>query len=139
MKWLVLLLLFVPLNVGAQSVSDFPRITGVSAVTVVGPFIFFDLDPVIPQTPFREWWAEMEVCTGIQKPFDDIQWFVADAIYNIVRLAEAWGIYYFSPPEIVVVRNMTLEQIEQTVKHEALHHLLALRGHDNDTFARCLP
>ncbi len=136
MKWLWVLL--VPLNLGAQSVTDFPRIASVSSVTVVGPFLYFDLDPVIPQQPFRDWWAEMEGCTGIRKAFDALRWFVADGIYNAAEWFTAWGIYYPDPPEIVVVRNQNVVRLEDTVKHEILHHLIQNSDHDEETFVRCL-
>ena len=138
MRWLLVILLLIPLNANSQSVADFPRIASVSTVTLVGPFLFFDLEHVIPQPPFRQWWAEMEACTGIRKPFDGVEWYVADLIFNAVNRFTAWGIYYASPPEIVLVRDQTLPQLEDTVKHETLHHLVENTDHEEEAFVRCL-
>ena len=138
-RFLLLLAMFIPMNTGAQSVSDFPQIQSIGTVTITGQFLYFDLDPVIPQAQFRSWWAEMEECTGISKPYDEIRWHVADAIWNIIDGFSAWGMYYLVPAEIIIVRNQTLEQLEHTVKHETLHHLVQNTDHDEETFVRCLP
>ena len=136
MRWAVLaLLLSLPLQ--AQSVKTFPRVKSVSSVTIVEVFLYFNLEPVIPQPVFRKWWVEMEKCTGSEKPFDDISWYVADVIYNIAVSREAWGIYYREPAEIIIVRNLTRTRLENTAKHEMLHHLQG--GHDPVMFDKGLP
>ena len=139
--WFLLLLVAlvapVPSHSSAQSVMEFPRVPSVSSVTVIGPFLYFDLEPVIPQQVFRQWWAEMEACTEVQKPFDDLKWFLSDSVFNLMRGTQAWGIYYFNPPEIVLTRGQTAAQLERTVKHEVLHHLMRLIQHDNAIFNRC--
>ena len=132
---LVLLLLWAPLQ--AQSVKSFPRIRSVSSVTIVEDFLYFNLEPVIPQSVFRKWWVEMEKCTGSEKSFNDISWYVANVIYNVAVRKRAWGIYYRKPPEIIIVSNLTRARLENTAKHEMLHHLQG--GHDEKTFNRCLP
>ena len=138
MKWLWLLLLLIPVNISSQSVADFPRVNSVSSVTVVESFLYFNLEPVIPQQEFRDWWGEMETCTEIAKPYEDIRWFVADIIFDIETQRTAWGIYYALPSEIILTRNQTLERIERTVKHEILHHLIQNTDHEEKTFVRCL-
>jgi hypothetical protein len=138
-SWLAGLLLFLPLGVGAQSVLEFPKVRNVSSVTVIGPVLFFDLDGIVPQQAFRTWWEEVEICTAVQRPFDAVKWYVTGTILNVVTMRSAWGLYYPTPPEIVVVRDQTPERIEQTVKHEVLHHLLGVQGHKNQAFKRCLP
>ena len=139
MRWVVLLLLLsAPLQ--GQTLTHYPRVTGVSSVTIVETFLFFDLDPLVPQQEFRDWWAEVEACSGVQKPFDGIAWYVADIIYNYLEEREAWGIYYKSPPEIVILRLQTGLELEDTVKHEILHHLGFMGpAHDESVFDRCLP
>ena len=142
MRWLGLLMLmcFTPVNLDGQSVADFPEIPSVSDITVVDEMLYFNLagiDPLPP--PFQVWWAEMETCTGIHKPFGGIKWFVATAIYDASRHAYLWGLYYFDPPEIILTRNMTRLRLEDTVKHEALHHLLGGTDHATEAFAHCLP
>ena len=142
MRWLgVLVLLFVPVNLDGQSVADFPRVNSVSSVTIVEEVLYFNLEPVVPQQPFRNWWKEMETCTGIQKSFDDVRWFVANVIFDVVEGPGLmiWGSYYNTPPEIIVVRNQTLAALEDTVKHETLHHLLWGTDHEEEVFAHCLP
>jgi len=138
MRWLVLLFLF-PVSLGGQSVADFPRINSVSSVTVVEEMLFFNLSRVAPKPSFRDWWKEMEECTRISKPMGGIGWFVADAIYDATENGYSWGLYYFNPPEIIIIRNQTLEQLEDTVKHEILHHLIRNDVHEEKTFVRCLP
>lgn len=138
MRWVVLLFLFATPLQAQESLREYPRVDGVSSVTVVETFLFFDLDGLTPQPEFRVWWAEVEECTGLTKPFDEIGWYVADIIYNISGW-EAWGIWYADPPEIVVVRAQTVEFLEDTVKHEALHHLVNESDHTESEFAHCIP
>lgn len=138
MRWVVLLLFAAPLQ--AQSIREFPRVTGVSSVTIVETFLYFDLDPIFPKAVFREWWAEMEACAGIEKPYDEIAWYVADIIYNIAEEREAWGVYYSPPPEIIFVREQSEIGLEDTIKHEILHHLGFMdAAHNQTVFDRCLP
>lgn len=140
MRWVVLVLLLIAAPLQAQSLRDFPRVSSVSSVTVVEEFLYFDLDALLPQPEFQKWWAEMESCTGIVKPFGGVAWYVADIIYDYIQRREAWGIYYSVPPEIVIVRHQSKLELEDTVKHEILHHF-GFRGpnHDEAVFAQCLP
>ncbi len=132
---------FIPDGVDSQSITEFPRVNSVSSVTIVEEVLYFNLEPVVPQQPFRDWWKEMETCTRIQKSFDDVRWFVANVILDVVEgpMLMIWGIYYNTPPEIIVVRNQTLAALEDTVKHETLHHLLWGTDHEEEVFAHCLP
>ena len=137
--WCLVLALFLfsaPLR--AQGVKDFPRVNGVSSVTIGTPFLYFNLEPVNPQVKFREWWIQMEKCAGVRRPFDEVAWYVADVIYGFAKNQGAWGVYYHTPPEIIIVRNRSEARIENTAKHEILHHLLS-GTHDGATFLRCLP
>ena len=140
MRWIGFLFLLLPLNsVGGQSVDSYPRINSVSSVTIVDNFLYFNLSRVIPQDSFATWWAEMEACTKIRKPFEGMSWWVATGLYNVAEKFSAWGVYYPVPPEIVVVQNQKLPQLEHTVKHEILHHLIQNTDHQEETFVRCLP
>ena len=138
MRWVVLaLLLSAPLQ--AQSIGDFPAIRSVSRVTLVGYYLFFDLSPIQPPPEFQVWWAEMEGCTGIQSDFDAIAWYQATQIVNPSRDEAYWGIYFPNPPEIAVLRNVPASRMENTAKHEILHHLIKDGGHNEKAFNRCLP
>ena len=137
MRWVVLALLFsMPLR--AQSIGDFPIIKNVSSVTVVGYTLIFDLAPARPPPIFKVWWAEMESCTGKQGDFDTIKWYQAAQVVNPLEELSYWGVYFREPPEIVILRNITPERLENTVKHEMLHHLL-FGDHDEIVFNECLP
>ena len=136
--WVVLALSLFSVPLQAQGIKDFPRVHGVSSVTIGAPFLYFNLEPVVPQEKFRDWWQEMEQCAGVKKAFDEVAWYVADVIYSFAQNQGAWGIYYHTPPEIIIVRNRSEARIENTAKHEILHHLLR-DNHDGVTFLRCVP
>lgn len=133
-------LLVAPLATRGQSVTEFPRYTAVHDVTVIGTMLFFDLEPIIPQQDIKRWWKEMEVCTGITRSFDGVDWYVADVILDLRAQQTNFGLYYYRPPEIILLRGQTPEQIENTVKHEVLHHLINdfEVTHDEEQFTRCL-
>ncbi len=108
--------------------------------TSFGPFMFVNLKRVQPPPVFRDWWVELEDCTGMEGDFDAMGWYFADRIYK-------WGeavlaIYFETPPEVIIQRNRPPEQLEDIVKHEALHHFLAAPGRDQHifgVFTHCLP
>ena len=138
LRWLVLaLVVSVPLR--AQSISDFPSVPSVSRVTIVGYILLFDLSKIQPNEDFKRWWREVEECTGTRSDFDDIIWYQANQIVNPAREEAYWGVYFHNPPEIVVLRNVSPERMENTIKHEILHRLIEGQGHDEKLFNTCLP
>ena len=139
MRWVVLALLLLWTPLRAQTLINYPRVTSVSSVTIVEEFLYFDLLPLAPQQNFRDWWDEVEACSGVRKPFDGVTWYVADVIYNFDERREAFGIYYESPPEIVIAHHRSMPELEDTVKHEILHHLGFMGpDHNEAVFNRCL-
>ena len=140
---LLLCALSTPLE--GQSVLEFPRWRSVSTVTVVptisGAVIYLDLEPVIPEPMFRDWWAEMEACVGIQAPYDSTTWFLADAILNVYPqppVTTSDGHHWSYPPEIILLRGLTILQTEEVAKHEILHELLGNNTiHRDSLFLAC--
>ena len=141
MRWLLVLFLFAaPLQAQEQSLKDFPSFTGVSRVTLVGYTLIFDLTKMDPLPVFRQWWVETEECTGLRGDFDSVRgWYKANWMVNPLKSEAYRGIYFTNLFEIVVQSNLSSERFENTVKHEILHHLISVPGHDETAFVQCLP
>ena len=138
MRWVILaLLLSAPLK--AQDLKDFPVVRSVSSVTLVGFLLLFDLAPVNPPPSFRVWWSEMEECTGYQGNYDAMKWFLASQIAHPGKGESYWGVHFSDLGTIAVLRGLSDERLENTVKHEIIHHLILDPEHRELAFTNCLP
>ena len=138
MRWVILaLLLSAPLK--AQDLTDFPTVRSVSSVTLINYLLLFDLAPVTPHPSFRIWWAEMEECTGSQGDFEAMSWYLASQIAHPGKGLSYWGVHFSDLVAIVALRGMTNERLENTIKHEIIHHLILDPEHRELAFTNCLP
>ena len=128
-------LLVAPLATRAQSVTEYPVFPAVSSVLIWDDTMIFNLTHMQPGPAFRVWWAEVEACTNTKKPFDEIEWFVADAMIRTDGQRFA-GLYNNTVPEIILVRYMDDVSIQMFTKHEILHHLGFHHGHE--FYERCV-
>jgi len=86
-----------------------------------------------PPLQARQWFSELEACSGLAGDFDQIVWFVADQPVqrdNGITVGE-WD----SPNRIVLARAWY--ESEDAVKHEMLHFLLQHTGHPDPPFGTC--
>jgi hypothetical protein len=139
MRWLILAALLAAPPASAQSSTDFPRIPSVTSVTVVGPVLLFNLTGLRTSDTFRRWWAETEECTGISRSFEEVHWYKASVLINVRTGNAFWGLYFSEYAEIVLEDGQSPDRLENTVKHEILHHLINDTNHTEAVFTRCLP
>ena len=138
-------LLVAPLATRGQSLAEFYRWPSVATITVVDYVLFFNLQQATPPPSYiQSWYREMEECTGVQKPLGGVGWFWADGMIDLGEQQTNSGMYYFVPPEIVLLRYQSPEDHKANVRHEVLHRLLATQDqdpeelHQDETFRRCL-
>ena len=86
-----------------------------------------------PPAVYQTWWAMVEECSGIQKPFERIRWFVErDARYD----GGARGAWYQFGNAIVLSANGRFSG--GLVRHEMLHALVDAARHPREYFVvRC--
>jgi len=111
-------------------------------VVIVPPLVYVGFRKVEPPSKYRTWWNEIRDCSSLSGDYDVLRWYTAHNITDLSRLDNfIWGVYYEVPPEIVLMERQSPPQLEDTVKHELLHHLLAWNGfstsHSHPSFASC--
>jgi hypothetical protein len=85
----------------------------------------YDAPPI-----YREWWAQVESCSGKTGDFDAVRWFEVPGDYLPNSFAGARSDY--AAQTVVVAANRKLEA--NVVRHEALHLLLKTSGHPPEYF-----
>lgn len=90
---------------------------------------------------YREWWAQVEQCSGKTGDRSAVHWFeVPDADFLPNSFAGARS--DFATQAVVVAGNRKLEA--NVIRHEALHLILKVPGHpveffgDTQTVGRCM-
>jgi hypothetical protein len=93
------------------------------------------LPPLQPVNPppalWRQWFAEVEACSGRHRDFDSLHFAIRD---DEVRRGSNIVLGHFDPPDHIWV--MRGEQNEGVLKHEMLHYLVG-RGHPSPPFGYC--
>lgn len=86
-----------------------------------------------PPASYERWWAELEVCVGLERDFDQIRWYSGESI--MVDDRPAYGLWV--APDVIIMKQFYVTS-ETAVKHEMLHHLShGSLPHDHPAFARC--
>jgi hypothetical protein len=84
-----------------------------------------------PEPVFRDWWRQMEECSGHQAPFDDVRWFVvpgedpfpAPGVDHLV-----FG-YWHARENLIVLLQFLPNSRAPVIRHEALHAILRTADH----------
>lgn len=87
--------------------------------------------PFIPLPVYREWYAELEACTGIKGDFDVIRFFTAE---SITEGGEPRGGYWTPPHKITLQDNMVEPVFAWLIKHELMHDLIQSGSHPSTYF-----
>lgn len=89
-------------------------------------------------TLYREWWANMEQCSGRTGNLDSVRWFLpADTMATWFWSSSnrpAGGTYIESERAIIVIRTSVTNQWR--IEHEMLHAILRSPGHPS-VFTDC--
>ena len=96
-----------------------------------------------PPASYRQWFSEVVACADRQDldtagRFAAIQWWTAERIrYTDSTNPERPRLYatWTYPHRIIVRRDQTGN--EEVVKHELVHDILGMRGHDSPLFRDC--
>jgi hypothetical protein len=85
-------------------------------------------NPVIPIS-YSQWYAELEVCSGLSGNFTLIQWQQA----KMITVADSVFSGYWTPPHRITILSNLLDD-EMLVKHEEMHDLLQRGDHPPEYF-----
>ena len=86
-----------------------------------------------PLPVYREWWEQLQRCTGLTGPFDTIEWWTGEAI--AVDGRDKVGLWL--APNTIILESFYVTS-EPAVKHEMLHHLTnGEMPHSAPEFTRC--
>ena len=91
-----------------------------------------------PPPEFAVWWRVTEACSGLQRDYSRVSWFVVPDSQLIVR-GESYDGYSWqgADPRIVLTQSM-LRNAGELVRHEMLHIIVGQGGHSKDYFrVRC--
>lgn len=90
--------------------------------------------PLTPPASYRTWWTEVEICANRTASFERIRWFQAEQVINRDEGTDHVGAWY--PPHSIFIRSDRI-LYEAGVKHEMVHDLLQIEGHDSPAFPAC--
>jgi len=82
-----------------------------------------------PPTEYREWYAEVEACSGLRGDFDRIHWTTQPDV--IVDGHSYYGYWYTD--NTIVIRS-DLVDYKHLVQHEEMHSLLRSGQHPSEYF-----
>jgi len=85
---------------------------------------------------YRQWWGELEACSGLQGNIDNVRFYSVPSLSGGV----VGRIWYGGSPliEIVSVNPQAWTHVGWAVKHEMMHALLNRSGHPVEYFdGRC--
>lgn len=96
---------------------------------------FRDARPYVPEPVVREWWAQVEACSGLRGDYNRVSWFERDNLTHEsnrmgVTLGRADPLGY----RVVMLVGHRLDQLR--VSHEMLH-LLNGPGHGDVFRVKC--
>lgn len=95
---------------------------------------------VHPKASYESVWNKLRQCVdGFSRPepkFSDINWVVADSLYNTVKNEVLWGLH-IEPNTIIIVEYRASDL--EAVGHEMLHNLLPHLSHQHILFQDCDP
>ncbi len=137
MRWLALVLVFVPLSLQGQETAN----------------LLLNYAEIPPSPWHEEQYASVERCAQITGDIRRVHWFVADMILNFRnpgqtvdealkdfrpgdRKGGLWAPLGDTGESVIVLDRMRLYHTK-IVRHEVVHDLLWGGDHDNPLFAKC--
>lgn len=85
------------------------------------------VEPFDPPPIYREWYAELEKCSGLRGDYDALRFYTAE---SIVAGGKPKG-GYWRPPDTITLQNNAVASVFAwfIVKHEMMHDLLQDGSH----------
>lgn len=80
-----------------------------------------------PPAQYREWWAQVEVCSGRYSPFSRVRWYRVPGAFTFKVGGEDYLGFWWPSHDIVLAGARVNDAF--TVRHEMLHDLLRSGGH----------
>jgi hypothetical protein len=92
---------------------------------------------MIPPAAYDQWWAMVEDCSGIRKPFAAVSWYSAPPGSLRTKQDPTTGAYWSAKSNRIVLDSTFLLR-GGLVRHEMLHSILGQGTHPRDAFlGRC--
>lgn len=92
-----------------------------------------ELVPFDPPVVYQVWWAELELCVGVEGEFDRIRWFTAETVRFDGQ--DTFGVWM--SPSTIYLERFYITSVT-AVKHEMLHELTdGALPHSHPAFASC--
>ena len=82
-----------------------------------------------PPAIYRQWYAEIEACSGINGNFDNIQWFSKP---DVTVAGKGYYGYWYTDNRIVI--RSDLVDYKRLIQHEEMHSLLWSGQHPQEYF-----
>lgn len=85
----------------------------------------------VPETVYREWWQQMEICSGTKAPFDSVRWYVVRGEEPFrVRGIDYPVVGYWDPQNNhIVLLEYLVSQRAPVIRHESLHAIIRRTDH----------
>jgi len=93
-----------------------------------------------PEAVYREWWHQMEECSGRTASFDDVRWYFVpgEEPFHVAGVDHAVVGYWDPNGNKIVVLQYLPNQRAPTIRHESLHAILHRTDHPPEFFVdRC--
>lgn len=93
-----------------------------------------------PEAVYREWWHQMEECSGRTASFDDVRWYFVpgEVPFHVAGVDHAVVGYWDPHGNKIVVLQYLPNQRAPTIRHESLHAILRRTDHPPEFFVdRC--
>jgi hypothetical protein len=84
-----------------------------------------------PEPVYRDWWQQMERCSGRSAPFDAVRWYVVpgEAPFRVAGIPYPVIGYWDQRANHIVLLEYLPTQRAPVIRHEALHAILRRTDH----------
>jgi hypothetical protein len=89
-----------------------------------------------PEPVYRQWWAQMEQCSGRTALYDAVTWYVVpgEVPFRVPNHAQPVLGYWDPGDNRIVLLQYLPDRRAPTVRHEALHAITRTLGHPAELF-----
>lgn len=92
-----------------------------------------------PPPQYRQWWAEVEDCSGLAGSFESVRWYVVTSRGFMLEGLPSPTAAFALPSTRSIYLASRFATRTDVIKHESLHLLLAEPGHPVPPFGVCAP
>ena len=87
----------------------------------------------VPPPVYAKWYALTTTCSGIQRPFESISWYVVPGVTQFKLSKETVSAYWTQGSNSIVIADSSVLD-GSVVRHEMLHSLVRTSGHPRSAF-----